>query len=188
MKARQDAGGARLLDVLTVHYYPQGGEFSDDASECADCASATKLSALPPAIWGAQKHINGATAQAYILGIFGREGVDVANRWATPDSGTPAYNAIRMYRNYDGRKSAFGDVSVHATAPDPDALSAFAATRTSDGALTVMLVSKALSGDHQRLESHADRSRERSRQHLRQEHYMNYPLLSIVDREERGKL
>jgi hypothetical protein len=36
---------------------------------------------------------------------------------------------------------------VRAAAPDPDTLSAFAATRTSDGALTVMLVSKTLSGD-----------------------------------------
>jgi len=52
-----------------------------------------------------------------------------------------------MYRNYDGQKSSFGEVSVRAAAPDPDTLSAFAATRTSDGALTVMLVSKALSGD-----------------------------------------
>jgi hypothetical protein len=97
--------------------------------------------------WGAEKHINGATAQADILGIFGREGLDVANRWTTPDNGTLAYNAIRMYRNYDGRKSSFGDVSVRAVPPDPDTLSAFAAARTCDGALTVMLVSKALSGD-----------------------------------------
>jgi hypothetical protein len=109
--------------------------------------------------WGAEKHISGATSQADILGIFGRGGIDVANRWTAPDSGTPAYSAIRMSRNYAGRKLAFGDVSVQAAAPDPDALSAFAATRTSDGALTVMLVSKALSGDYQRLESHADRSR-----------------------------
>jgi len=26
------ANGRRLLDVFTVHYYPQGGEFSDDVS------------------------------------------------------------------------------------------------------------------------------------------------------------
>src|SRR5262249_47389394 len=26
------ASGQRLLDVFTVHYYPQGGEFSDDVS------------------------------------------------------------------------------------------------------------------------------------------------------------
>jgi hypothetical protein len=183
LKARQDAGGARLLDVLTVHYYPQGGEFSDDTSaqmqlrrnrstralwdaNYKDESWIDNNVALIPRLrgwvsafypgtmtgiteynWGAEKHINGATAQADILGIFGREGIDIANRWTTPDSGSLAYNAIKMYRNYDGRKSSFGDVSVHAAPPDPDTLSAFAATRTSDGALTVMLVSKALSGE-----------------------------------------
>ena len=36
--------------------------------------------------WGAESHINGATAQADVLGIFGREGLDLAARWTTPDS------------------------------------------------------------------------------------------------------
>ena len=35
--------------------------------------------------WGAEGHINGATTQADILGIFGREGLDLATRWTTPD-------------------------------------------------------------------------------------------------------
>jgi hypothetical protein len=32
MRQRSTAAGRRLLDVFTVHYYPQGGEFSDDVS------------------------------------------------------------------------------------------------------------------------------------------------------------
>ncbi|HEY3054808.1 MAG TPA: hypothetical protein VGK31_02635 [Thermoanaerobaculia bacterium] len=52
-----------------------------------------------------------------------------------------------MYRNYDGQKSTFGDVSVRATVPDPDTLAAFAAIRDRDAALTIMLVNKSLSGD-----------------------------------------
>src|SRR5437588_730886 len=96
--------------------------------------------------WGAENHINGATAQADILGIFGREGLDVAARWATPASTTPTYKAIKMYRNYDGNRSAFGETSVAATAPNPDAVAAFAALRSSDGALTVMVISKSSSG------------------------------------------
>src|SRR5207253_4684326 len=31
--------------------------------------------------WGAEGHINGATTQADILGIFGREALDLATRW-----------------------------------------------------------------------------------------------------------
>lgn len=95
--------------------------------------------------WGAEGHINGATAQADVLGIFGREGLDLATRWTTPDTGTPAYNAIKMYRNYDGAKSAFGDTSVRSGGSNPDELATFAAQRTNDGTLTVMLIHK-LSG------------------------------------------
>src|SRR5260370_7692209 len=96
--------------------------------------------------WGAESHINGATAQADILGIFGREGLDLAARWTTPDPSTPVYKAMKMYRNYDGAKSGFGDTSVLAAVANPDNLSAFAAIRSSDGALTVMAINKVLSG------------------------------------------
>lgn len=95
--------------------------------------------------WGAEANINGATAQADILGIFGREELDLATRWTTPSTGTPAYNAMKMYRNYDGSKSTFGDTSVSATGPNPDNVSTFAAVRSSDGALTAMVINKQLS-------------------------------------------
>jgi hypothetical protein len=96
--------------------------------------------------WGAEDHINGATTQADILGIFGREGLDIGTRWTTPDATTPTYLAMKMYRNYDGNKSTFGDTSVMASAPNPDDVSSFASLRSSDGALTVMLISKVLTG------------------------------------------
>ena len=96
--------------------------------------------------WGAESYINGATAQADILGIFGREGLDLSTRWTTPDPSTPTYLAMKLYRNYDGNKSTFGDTSVAATVPSPDDLSAFAAIRTSDSVLTIMVINKTLSG------------------------------------------
>src|SRR5262249_37491634 len=49
-----------------------------------------------------------------------------------------------MYRNYDGNKSGFGETSINATAPNPDNVSVFAAQRSSDGALTVMVINKQL--------------------------------------------
>jgi hypothetical protein len=90
--------------------------------------------------------MNGATAQADLLGIFGREGLDLATQWTTPASNTPTFLAMKLYRNYDGNKSVFGDTSVAATVANPDNLSAFAAIRTNDEALTVMVVNKMLSG------------------------------------------
>jgi hypothetical protein len=94
--------------------------------------------------WGAETDINGAVAQADLLGIFGREGLDLATRWTTPANTSPTYNAMKLYRNYDGNKSTFGDTSVQATVPNPDNLSAFGAVRTGDGAMTLMVVNKSL--------------------------------------------
>ncbi len=92
--------------------------------------------------WGAEGFINGGTAQADLLGIFGRQGLDLATRWTTPAAGTPTYLAMKMYRNYDGNKSVFGDTSILTTVPNPDVLSAFGAVRSSDGAMTIMVINK----------------------------------------------
>jgi hypothetical protein len=95
--------------------------------------------------WGAESHINGATAQADIYGIFGREGLDLGTRWTTPATGSPTYNAMKMFRNYDGSKHGFGDTSVYLTnSVNPDNLSAFAALRAFDGAVTALVVNKQL--------------------------------------------
>jgi hypothetical protein len=95
--------------------------------------------------WGAETNINGATAQADILGIFGREGLDLGTRWTIPDPSTPTYKAMKMFRNYDGNKSAFGETSVNVATANPDNLSAFGARRAVDGAITVMAINKQLS-------------------------------------------
>jgi hypothetical protein len=181
MRQHGQTSGQRLLDVLSVHYYPQGGEFSDDVSTNMQLLrnrstrslwdpnyvdqswinskvmlvprlkawTASYYPATQTAIteynWGAEGFINGATAQADILGIFGREGLNLATRWTQPSSSTPTYKAIKMYRNYDGKGSGFGNVSISAIAPNPDLLAVFGAERNS-GALTLMAVSKVLSG------------------------------------------
>src|SRR5262249_15509491 len=62
----------------------------------------TKL-AISEYNWGALDSMNGALAQADVLGIFGREGLDLATLWEPPSSGQPGAFAFRMYRNYDGQ-------------------------------------------------------------------------------------
>lgn len=107
----------------------------------------TKL-AITEYNWGGLEHINGALAQADILGIFGREGVDLATLFDSPfGSGSfkpnlPGAFAFRMYRNYDGKGSMFGDTSVQATSSAQDKLAIYAAQRGSTGALTVMVINK----------------------------------------------
>jgi hypothetical protein len=96
--------------------------------------------------WGAEAYMNGATAQADILGIFGRQGLNLATRWTIPANNTPTYLAMKMYRNYDSQGHTFGDTSVLAGGPDPDNVAVFAAQRSADEALTVMIVNKYLAG------------------------------------------
>jgi len=62
--------------------------------------------------------------------------------WGEPKPADPGAYAFRMYRDYDGAGSRFGDVSVSATAADQDQLAVYAAQRSSDKALTVMVVNK----------------------------------------------
>ncbi len=101
----------------------------------------TKI-ALSEYNWGALDHINGALAQADILGIFGREGLDLATLWDPPAADEPGAYAFRMYRNYDGQGGRFGDVSVQAGSNHAEIVSIFAARRSLDGALTLMIVNK----------------------------------------------
>jgi hypothetical protein len=181
VQQRSQAAGRRLLDVFTLHCYPQednvGGDAVDSATELlrnqstrqfwdtnyVDPSWIDSVIALIPRMqswvttnypgtkigiteynWGAEPYINGATAQADILGIFGRQGLDLATRWTTPDPSTPTYKAMKMYRNYDGNQSTFGDTSIYTAVPNPDDLSAFGAVRTADGALTLMVINKDL--------------------------------------------
>jgi Glycoside hydrolase family 44 len=174
------------VDVVSVHFYPQGGEYSDDVSTATELlrnrstrqlwdpnyvseswidapvyliprlqgwVNSYYIAGTPVAIteynWGAEASISGATTQADIYGIFGQQGLGMATRWTVPANTTPTYKAMQMYRNYDGAGSTFGDTSISATVPNPDNLSAFAALRTSDGAMTVMVINKVLSGSQE---------------------------------------
>jgi hypothetical protein len=101
----------------------------------------TKL-AITEYNWGGLEHINGALAQADVLGIFGREGLDLATLWAPPASNQPGAFAFRIYRNYDGNGGKFGETSVQATSADQDKLAIYAAQRSSDQALTVVVINK----------------------------------------------
>lgn len=96
--------------------------------------------------WGSDGHVSCATAQADVLGIFGREGLSFANRWTAPSSTSPVNKVFRLYRNAAGNNKGFGNQSVRCQVPNPDDLSAFAAIDTTDGALTVMIVAKAVTG------------------------------------------
>jgi hypothetical protein len=101
----------------------------------------TKL-AITEYNWGGQEHINGALAQADVLGIFGRENLDLATLWTPPGFSQPGAFAFRMYRNYNGTGGSFGDVSVQASSADQGQLAIYAARRSQDNRLTLMVINK----------------------------------------------
>ncbi|MGC9983833.1 MAG: glycoside hydrolase family 44 protein [Polyangia bacterium] len=61
------------------------------------------------------------TQEADNLGMFGRLGYRLAAYWTTLVSGKthlPVYNAMAMYRNYDGQGGKFGAYSIGAASPN----------------------------------------------------------------------
>ncbi len=103
----------------------------------------TKL-AISEYNWGGQESINGALAQADILGIFGREGLDLATLWGAPDPSTqmPGLMAFEVYRNYDGAGAEFGNLSLTSTSADQGRLAIYGALRTADNVVTLVVLNK----------------------------------------------
>src|ERR1019366_10661524 len=100
----------------------------------------TKL-ALTEYNFGALDDINGALAQADLLGIFGYQGLDAAALWGPPKPTDPGAFAFQIYRNYDGIGNTFGETSAKAASADQSKLALYAAVR-SDLNLTLIAVNK----------------------------------------------
>ena len=92
-----------------------------------------------------QKSIVDAIAEMDVLGIFGQQPLDFANMLTPPGPQDPIAFAFRMFRNYDGNGGQFGDTSFSGTSSDPGSLSIYAAQRSSDSAVTIMVINKTTS-------------------------------------------
>jgi hypothetical protein len=92
--------------------------------------------------WGADQTINGALAIVDVLGIFGRERVDVAAYWTVPKLGSPGSLAFALYQNFDGVGGSFGDFSLPAVSAKPHDVTVYASRHSQSGDVTVLLVNK----------------------------------------------
>ncbi len=187
MKKKSSESGMRLLDVLTVHWYP---EAKGDKRICEDTAGTestiqARLQA-PRSLWdstyvetswitssngnkpinliprltksidtsypgtklgiteynyGGSAHISGALALCDVLGVFGSNGVYVANyHEAVKGFIAPAF---QMYQNFDGKLSTYGDTSVAASSPSVEDYSVYASVDSkSSKLLHIMLINK----------------------------------------------
>jgi Glycoside hydrolase family 44/Bacterial Ig-like domain (group 3) len=102
----------------------------------------TKLSISEYSIDSGQKSIVDAIAEMDVLGIFGREQLDFADMWSPPAPTDPIAYSFRMFRNYDGNGGQFGDTAVSAVSSDQGTLSIYAAQRSTDNAVTVLVINK----------------------------------------------
>ncbi|HTV83390.1 MAG TPA: glycoside hydrolase family 44 protein [Acidobacteriaceae bacterium] len=107
--------------------------------------------------WGGLESISGALTQADVLGIFGQYGLDLGALWGPPTaSQVPGLMAFEIYRNYDGHDSTFGDTALAScsgtvasacdttgtNATEQNQLAVYGALRSSDNALTVVVINK----------------------------------------------
>jgi MYXO-CTERM domain-containing protein len=161
--AYEQAHGQRILHYLDLHYYPQGGNPPDivrslydpnytDASWIND-----KIKLVPRMRdWVAQHYpgtkisvseydfyhhdeVVGAVTYAEVLGVFGREGLDMATAWSPPAPTEKAFGAFVLYRNFDGQGGHFGDSNARATVTG-SGVAAFAATDNEQ--MTVALINE----------------------------------------------
>ena len=76
--------------------------------------------------------ITGAIATADVLGILGRERVDMAHIWPLSSKDPFTAAGVRVFRNYDGQSGEFGDVGIWATNTDTVNTSVYASLSSSN--------------------------------------------------------
>ncbi|BCZ47858.1 endoglucanase [Clostridium gelidum] len=93
--------------------------------------------------FGGNNHISGGIAQADVFGVFANQNVYFAALW--PFSGKSDYTqaAFNLYRNYDGKKSTYGDIKVKAEISDVENSSVYSALDSKDASkLHVIIINK----------------------------------------------
>ncbi|MCB0710998.1 MAG: endoglucanase [Ignavibacteriae bacterium] len=91
--------------------------------------------------YGGYDHISGGLAVADVLGIFGKYNVYYANHW--DDINGYVESAYKLYRNYDGENSTFGDQSVYSETSDIENNSVYTSL-DGDGNLHIILLNKSV--------------------------------------------
>jgi hypothetical protein len=101
----------------------------------------TGLSFSEYSIDSGNRLVTDAIAEADVLGIFGREQVNLATMWNPPRPTDPIAFSFLLYRNVNGKGLAFGTMSVQTASADQGVVSAYGALRTATS-LTLVLINK----------------------------------------------
>jgi hypothetical protein len=107
--------------------------------------SGTKL-AFTEFNYGGESHVTGGLATADVLGIFGKYNVYMANYWKMVNKTEDApYSsaAFKIYNNYDGKGSKFGDTRVKAETSDIENSSIYGSTfKDNEDSLHLIVMNK----------------------------------------------
>ncbi len=151
MAAYEKAHGTRLLDYYS-HHYPGccSGDPIDNALTHITKHHAWIAAQYPGTKLGYDEYNWGTDVDTYAtallaadgLGLFGRESVDLASFWGLDDATSATGTAFRLFRNYDGNGGRFGDTSISEQVSDATKLHVYAAQRSSDDAVTIVVVNK----------------------------------------------
>jgi hypothetical protein len=165
-RAREHEGktGRRLLHWLDLHYYPQADRVPENVRTLwdpsyRDPSWVNDVVRLVPRMraWVAEHYPGtktllgeydfhhhdepvGAVTYAEVLGVLGREGIDLATAWAPPAADEAAFSAYRLYRDFDGHGGRFESTSVR-TIVDGAGVAAFASV--GKARLTIAMVAEA---------------------------------------------
>jgi hypothetical protein len=97
--------------------------------------------------YGGGSDITGAIATADVLGIFGREHVDMAHIWPLSTKEPFVAAGVRAFRNYDGQSSEFGDIAISASNSDMVSTSVYASLSSSNpNQVVVVAINKKSTG------------------------------------------
>jgi hypothetical protein len=90
-----------------------------------------------------ESDFSSALGDADAYGILGRERLYLASRWVAPVSTNPNYQALKLYRNYDGAHHTFAPISIADTNDgDPNLFSSYAAIGPYGKRMTIMVINK----------------------------------------------
>jgi hypothetical protein len=95
------------------------------------------------AAFAGESDFSTALADADAYGLLGRERIYLASRWVAPNPANPNYQALKLFRNYDGHQHVFAATSVAAANDgNPNLFSSYAALNSAGTTLTMMVINK----------------------------------------------
>lgn len=145
LKAYDLSHGGRLIDYFDVHYpdandnhYPNLTDITHLRQVVDQTYPGTGISVSE---WTGGGGLQGALFTADELGLYAQNEVAFASNFGL-DIQSPAAYVYMLYLNYDGNKSMFGKIAVQSSSDNTSQLSIYAAQRSNDGALTMMIINK----------------------------------------------